>query len=602
MKHSKQKHRKQYDQFAALGALWPYVTGDCILAISWLFFLLVSSLTTLILPIAAKNIVIHGFGSGSARLIDQSFIVLLSLALVLALSSGARYFCVSLLSERAIARLRDKLYLHILTLDISFYEENKVGEIISRLGTDTEIVQTLIGSSISTSLRGLVTLVGAAVAMMWTSTKLAGLTAIILPIVILPIFFYGKHLTRLSRESQDCVADTSAIANETLNAIRTVKAFAREATESARYADAVKRALIAAKSRIVGQALLTGGVVALVFGGIVTVLWNGAYAVLTGTMSSGLLIQFLMYAVVAASSVGALGQIWGYVLRASGSMGRINELLSEKPSIVDPVRPVQLPKCVRGEITFENIEFQYPNHGSAALIKGFTLHVCAGETVALVGLSGVGKSTIFNLLMRFYDPQYGRILIDGLDLKLFKLAELRETFSLVPQEISIFAGSITDNILFGRPDASEFEVYSAARVAEVYGFAKEQPEGFDTLLGERGVRLSGGQRQRIAIARAVIKDAPILLLDEATSNLDAQSEASIRIALERAAHRRTTIVIAHRLSTALHADRIAVIDNGQIVAIGTHDELIRDCNVYARLAQFQLSGFGQEKQCFPSPL
>lgn len=576
-------------QLAALGALWPYMRRHRALAAGWLGFLALSSAATLSLPVAVRHMIDRGFASHDAALINQTFIVLFVVALVLAIATAARYFCITLLGERAIAALREILYARIIRLDVAFYEKTRVGELVSRLGTDTEVVQTLIGSSISVALRSVVTVIGAAALMVWTSPRLAGFTALVIPAVIVPIALYGRRLARLSRTNQDRIADTSAIANETLNAVPAVKAYAREAIESRRYGDAVQRALRAAQKRITARAILTGGVIVLVFGAITLVLWAGAHDVLAGRMDAGLLSQFVLYAVLAAGSVGALGEVWGDVLRAAGSMGRISELLREEPSIADPAQPVPLPQPVRGAIAFEHVEFRYPTRPDTPALHDFSLRVHPGETLALVGPSGAGKSTVLNLLLRFHDPQRGSILLDGTDLRALRLEDLRSVLALVPQETVIFGASAADNIRFGRVGADEAEVHAAARAAEAFEFLSDQPEGFDTQLGERGVRLSGGQRQRIAIARAILKDAPVLLLDEATSSLDAQSEAAIQAALERAGKGRTTLVIAHRLATVQRADRIVVMDGGRIVAEGSHDALLREGGLYAELARLQFA-------------
>jgi len=576
-------------QLAALGALWPYMRRHRALAAAWLASLALSSAATLALPVAVRQMIDRGFASHDAALINGTFVALFALALILAIATAARYFCITLLGERAIAALRDLLYSRIIRLDVAFYERTRVGELVSRLGTDTEVVQTLIGSSISIALRSVVMVIGAAALMVWTSPRLAGLTALVIPVVIVPIALYGRRLTKLSRANQDRIADTSAIANETLNSVHAVKAYAREGIESARYADAVQRALRAAQKRITARAILTGGVIMLVFSAVTLVLWAGARGVLAGTINAGLVTQFALYAVMAAGSVGALGGVWGDVLRAAGSMGRISELLAERASIADPAQPESLPRPTQGALAFEHVEFHYPTRPDTPALHDFSLRIQPGQTVALVGPSGAGKSTVFNLLLRFHDPQRGRITLDGVDLRALKLDELRGALALVPQETVIFGASAADNIRFGRVDASDDDVLAAARDAEAYGFLSDQPQGFDTQLGERGVRLSGGQRQRIAIARAILKDAPVLLLDEATSSLDAQSEAAIQAALERAGRGRTTLVIAHRLATVQRADRIVVMDQGRIVADGSHDALLREGGLYAELARLQFA-------------
>jgi ATP-binding cassette subfamily B protein len=574
-------------RLAALGALWPYMRRHRLLAAGWLCFLALAAGAQLALPVAARAVIDHGFHDPA--LVNRTFLAAFGLSLVLAIASAARYFCITLLGERAIAALRDVLYAHILRLDVAFFERTRVGELVSRLGTDTEVVQTLIGSSVSVALRSVVTLLGAAALMLWTSPRLAGLAALVIPVVVVPIALYGRHLAQLSRANQDRIADTSAIANEALNAVHAIKAYAREGAESARYRTAVQQALGAAQRRITARAILAGGAIILVFGATTLVVWTGARDVLAGTLNAGLLGQFMLYAVMAAGSVGALGSVWGDVLRAAGSMGRISELLAERAAITDPERPAAPAHRARGALDFEHVDFRYPTRPDAAALSDFTLHVEPGETVALVGPSGAGKSTVFKLLLRFYDPTRGRILLDGTDVRDLRLDDLRAALALVPQETVIFGATAADNIRFGRAGASLDEVKAAARSAEAFDYLAAQAGGFDAQLGERGVRLSGGQRQRIAIARAILKDAPVLLLDEATSSLDAQSEAAVQAALERAGRGRTTLVIAHRLATVQRADRIIVMDAGRIVAEGTHASLVDADGLYAKLARLQFA-------------
>ena len=574
-------------RIGALRGLWPFLKPHKGLAIGWLLFLGISSGASLVLPLAFRHIIDKGFGHSSQAVINETFIALFGVAVVLAVATAARYFCITLLSERALASLRQTLYAQVIRLDVGFFERSRVGELLSRLSADTEVVQALIGSGVSVALRSVVMLIGASAMMVWTAPSLAGLTALVIPAVMLPILVFGRRVQKLSRASQDRLADAAAIANETLNASTAVKAYARENIESTRYSNAILRALATARRRIGMRALLTMAVIVLVFGAITLVLWAGARHVLNGTLDAGVLGQFVLYAVFAAGSVAGLSEVWGDVLRAAGAMERLGELLDERPEIVAPAQPLALPRPVSGALHFDKVSFHYPTRPDTAALHDFTLNVHPGETVALVGPSGAGKSTVFSLLLRFYDPQSGAISIDGVDLRAVTLDDLRGAIALVPQETVIFSGSAADNIRFGREDATDGEVREAARLAEADGFLAALPDGYDAALGERGVRLSGGQKQRIAIARAILRDAPLLLLDEATSALDAQSEAAIQQALERLEKGRTTLVIAHRLATVQRADRIVVMDGGRIIAQGTHESLLREGGLYAELARLQ---------------
>ncbi len=574
-------------RLGSLRLMWPFVKPHRALALGWLLFLGLSSSASLALPMAFRHIIDQGFGHSSLSVINSTFIALFGVALVLAIATAARYFCIALLSERALASLRKTLYAHLIRLDVGFFERSRVGELISRLTADTEVVQALIGSGISVALRSAVMLVGAAAAMVWTAPSLAGLTALVIPAVMLPILLFGRRVQKLSRASQDRLADAAAMANETLNASTAVKAYAREDIESTRYGSAIMLALATARRRIGTRALLTLAVIVLVFGAVTLVLWAGARHVLAGSMDAGVLGQFVLYAIFAAGSVAGLSEVWGEVLRAAGAMERIGELLAEQPGIVSPAQPATLARPMRGALRFDNVTFHYPTRPDTAALADFTLEIRPGETVALVGPSGAGKSTVFALLLRFYDPQGGHMSIDGVDLRALALPDLRGAIALVPQETTIFAGSAADNIRFGRQDASDEEVREAAKAAEAHEFISALSDGYAAELGERGVRLSGGQRQRIAIARAILRDAPLLLLDEATSALDAQSEAAIQQALERLEKGRTTLVIAHRLATVQRADRIVVMDGGRIVAQGTHDSLLAEGGLYAELARLQ---------------
>lgn len=574
-------------RIGALRGMWPFLKPHKTLAFGWLLFLCLSSGASLVLPLAFRYIIDKGFGHSSQAVINETFIALFGVAVVLALATAARYFCITLLSERALASLRQTLYAQVIRLDVGFFERSRVGELLSRLSADTEVVQALIGSGVSVALRSAVMLLGASAMMVWTAPSLAGLTALVIPAVMLPILVFGRRVQKLSRASQDRLADAAAIANETLNAATAVKAYARENIESTRYSNAILRALATARRRIGMRALLTMAVIVLVFGAITLVLWAGARHVLAGTLDPGVLGQFVLYAVFAAGSVAGLSEVWGDVLRAAGAMERLSELLDERPDIIEPAQPLALPRPLSGALHFDHVSFHYPTRPDTAALHDFTLDVRPGETVALVGPSGAGKSTVFSLLLRFYDPQNGSISVDGIDLRAVTLNDLRSAIALVPQETVIFSGSAADNIRFGRDGASDEEVHEAARAAEAHDFLSALEDGYQSEMGERGVRLSGGQRQRIAIARAILRDAPLLLLDEATSALDAQSEAAIQQALERLEKGRTTLVIAHRLATVQRADRIVVLDGGRIVAQGTHESLLAEGGLYAELAKLQ---------------
>ncbi|MCE3004178.1 MAG: ATP-binding cassette domain-containing protein [Xanthomonadaceae bacterium] len=572
-----------------LAAVLPHVRRYRGLIVAWLTFLALSSAATLTLPVAVRFVIDEGFRAADAAYVDRAFLLLLGVAVVLAVATALRFFFVSSLGERVAADLRRAVYDRLLGLDQAFYESTRTGELLSRLTTDTELVQTVVGSGASVAVRSAVTLAGASIALVWTSPKLAGYAALVIPLILLPMILFGRRVRGLSRESQDRIADTSALASETLNAIHTVQSYTREARMSARFGEAVLSTLETARRRIRTRSLLTAVVILLVFGAITAVLWVGAREVLSGAMQPGQLAQFLLFAVMVAGSVAALVEVWGDVQRAAGAMERIGELLAQRPAIADPETPTTLVPPIRGGLRFEGVRFHYPSRPDRAALDDITLDIRPGETVALVGPSGAGKTTMFQLLLRFHDPQAGRILLDGHDLRALPLAIVRGATALVPQDTVIFGASAADNIRVGRDAATLDAVQAAARAAEAHEFISAQPQGYDTYLGERGVRLSGGQQQRIAIARAILKNAPILLLDEATSALDAQSEAAIQAALERLMENRTTLVIAHRLATVLKADRIVVMDGGRIVAQGRHAELLAQGGLYAELARLQFT-------------
>ncbi|OHC50471.1 MAG: ABC transporter, partial [Rhodobacteraceae bacterium GWF1_65_7] len=463
------------------------------------------------------------------------------------------------------------------------------GEVLSRLTTDTTLILSVIGSSVSVALRNLLLLLGGLGFLFFTSAKLAGLVLLIVPLVIVPIILLGRKLRRLSRDNQDWIAASSGTASEALLSVQTVQAYTHEARTRAAFAEVTEKSYASALTRIGTRAQLTVIVIFLVFAGIVGVLWVGARDVREGAMTAGELVQFVIYAVMVAGAVGSLSEIWGELQRAAGATERLVELLHAEDPVQDPASPRNLPRPVRGEIAFENVRFSYPARPGASALNGVSLQVRPGETVALVGPSGAGKTTILQLLQRFYDPQQGRVTLDGIDLRDMARGDFRQAIALVPQEPVIFAASARDNIRFGRPDATDAEVEAAAHAAAAHDFIAALPEGYDTFLGERGVMLSGGQRQRVAIARAILRDAPVLLLDEATSALDAESERAVQAAVERLSAGRTTLVVAHRLATVKRADRIVVFEEGQIVAQGTHEALVAEGGLYARLARLQFT-------------
>ena len=576
---------KSKAKLGTLRALWPFVRQHAGLFAAWLCALALASAATLSFPVAFKQMIDGGFHSGGN--IDRVFLAVFIVVLVLAIASAARFYFVSLLGERVVADLRRQLYGHLVGLDAEFHDRTRSGELVSRLSADSELLRSVVGSSMSVALRSSITVIGSIVMLFVTSPKLAAYALVGIPLAVLPIVLGARRLEKASRASQDRVADANTLASETLGAVRTVQAHAREPYELKRFGDAVSVAVETARKRIRAQSLVTATVITLVFGAVVLVLWSGAHDVIGGRMTTGELGQFVFYALIGGGSVGALAEVWNELQRAAGGMGRIAELLNETPTIRAPASPRRLPAPVKGEIRFDNVSFHYPSRPDLPALDDFDLTVNPGETVALVGPSGAGKSTVFSMLLRFHDAQSGSVRIDGVDLRDLDPAHLREHIALVPQQPTIFAASAAENIRYGKLDATDAELHAAAEAAEADDFIRELPGGFESQLGERGARLSGGQQQRIVIARALLKDAPILLLDEATSALDAQSERAVQHALERLMAGRTTLVIAHRLATVLKADRIVVMDRGRIVAQGTHAELLAQDGLYAELARLQ---------------
>ncbi|MEH2592458.1 ABC transporter ATP-binding protein/permease [Bradyrhizobium sp. AZCC 1721] len=571
-------------------ALAPYVAryrGRAALAF---ISLTVAAITTLVVPIAIRRMIDFGFSPEGIALINSYFSVMIAVVAVLAAASASRYYLVMTIGERIVADVRRDVFAHLISLSPAFFDSARSGELVSRLTADTTQIKSAVGASVSIALRNMMLFIGAATMMVITSPKLSGFVLLAIPVIVIPLVAFGRWVRRLSRNAQDTLADASAYASELVGAIRTVQAYTSERMATARFGGDVEQAYEAARSSTRARAVLTLIIIFIVFSSVVAILWVGSHDVLTGQITPGRLGQFVLYAAFAAAGLGQLSEVWGEVSAASGAAERLFEILRVKSQITAPPQPVALPQPARGDVGFENVSFAYPARPDVLAIDQVSLSVRAGEKVAIVGPSGAGKSTLFHLLLRFYDPGKGTISLDGVPIKSADPLDVRSRIALVPQDSVVFAATARENIRFGRPDATDAEVERAADLAHATEFLRKLPGGFEAQLGERGVTLSGGQRQRIAIARAILRDAPLLLLDEATSALDAESETLVQTALEELMRHRTTLVIAHRLATVLSCDRIMVMDQGRIVEQGTHAELVAANGLYARLARLQFEG------------
>jgi ATP-binding cassette, subfamily B, bacterial len=554
-----------------------------------LIALVIASASTLIVPVAVRRILDQGFNAANIELINTYFLGMIGVVVVLAASSAIRFYYVSWIGERVVADVRDALFSHLLTLTPQFYETQKTGNVVSRLTADTTQIKSAFSSTASIALRNVVTFIGALILMVYTSPYMSMLAAVAIPFVVLPLVFYGRKVRVLSRKAQDALAQSAAFSQERLQGIVAIQSNTQEPATNKAFSKSTIEAFEAAQSRAFARAILTFSTIAVGTGAIVALLWFGAHQVLNGTVTGGTLAQFLLYAIFASNSLAQLSEVWGELQAAAGAAERISELLAEVPTIASPTHPVMLPKPVRGEVSLENVSFSYPSRPEAPVLHDISFSAKPGEVIAIVGPSGAGKTTLYALIQRFQEPSSGAVKLDGLSIDMLDLEVLRKNIATVPQDPTIFSGTIADNIRLGRPDATDEDVKAAAQAARVSEFAEKLPQQYNSMLGERGITLSGGQRQRLAIARAILRDAPVLLLDEATSALDAESEALIQEALEGLTKGRTTLVIAHRLATVRNADRIIVLEQGKIVGQGTHAQLMKKSPLYAKLAKLQFN-------------
>ena len=587
MSSADNKNSKEVKRISALKMVFPYIIPYKLQLAGAAIALLFAAATVLAMGAGLRFLIDEGFAEGDPVLLDRAVIVLVAVVVLLAGASYARFYLISWVGERVVADLRVAVFNHVIGLNLAFFETRSPGEILSRISTDTTLVQTVVGSSVSVALRNLLLFVGGMILLIITSPKLTGLVLLVIPFVIVPIIILGRKVRTLSRYSQDRVADIGSHVEEILTGIRVVQAFGHEILDEIKFAKRVENAFDTAVERVRKRALLTAVVIAFIFGAVAVVLWIGGRDVLAGRISGGELSAFVFYAIVVAGSTGALSEVVGELQRAAGAMDRLNELLLVSSNIKIPSEPKELPEKVSGAIKFNGINFYYPSRPGQLALDDFTLEIKPGETVALVGPSGAGKSTVFQLLLRFYDPSSGDIKLDDVSLDQTDPRTVREQIGLVPQDGIIFSENVLENIRYGRPEASKVEIRSAAESANAIDFIEELPDGFETNLGEKGVQLSGGQRQRLAIARAILRDPAVLLLDEATSALDAESERFVQRALDSIMVGRTTLIIAHRLATVLSADRIIVMEKGRVIASGGHDQLLKSCPLYTRLANLQ---------------